>query len=266
MLFLNYPLSMKKILLFIAIIVVFSCKKQANESKNNTDQETVQEDIIVKVELNRQDTIAYDPAMARKLSDKELSSTFTRRKKGQLGIDYPIYQAYSYKDQLGEYYVLLTDHFSGTDEENDSLYNHIQAFKFSNKNGQFKKSSSIKDDIDKDWETSIEFWNTYSSISDLDEDGIVDLLLVYATKGQNGYVDGRVKIMLYHNKRRITIRHQNSDIKGGRLTKISSKFYMLSEKMQNIIKEKMKLMTKNGHAIFPEGWEGKMANSATRLE
>ncbi|WP_109300418.1 M949_RS01915 family surface polysaccharide biosynthesis protein [Aquimarina sp. AU474] len=257
---------MKKFLLFITIIAVFSCKKQSNESKNNTDQETEKEEVTTIIDLNRQDSIEYDSAIVNKLSEKEISSTFTRRKKGQLGIDYPIYQAYSYKDQLGEYYLLLTDHFSETNEENDSLYNHIQALKISNKNKQLKKSSSIKDDIDEDWETSIGFWNAYSSLTDLDEDGIVDLLLVYGTKGQNDYVDGRVKIMLYHNKRRITIRHQNSDIKGGRLTKISSKFYALPEKIQNIIKDKMKLMIKNSHASFAEGWEDKMKNSATRIE
>jgi hypothetical protein len=132
-------------------------------------------------------------------------------------------------------------------------------------NKQFKKKSTIKDLIDKEWETSIWFWNKYSELSDLDKDGIIDPILVYGTTGQDMYADGRVKIMIYHNRKRITIRHQNSEY-GGRLTKINKKFYELPAQIQQAVKEKMRLMASNKHATFAKDWEKKMENKVTDMD
>ncbi len=256
---------MNRFILYIVIFALFSCGKKSQESKNNANQAT-KEDFNKVVELKKNDTISIDSTLAHRLSGKEVSKVFTKRKQNLLGISNTVYQAYSYNDESGKYYLLLTDHMKTIDEEKDTLYDNIFAMKVSNKNNQLKKSSSIKDEIDEDWETTIGFWNKYSEISDLDKDGLADLILVYGTKGQDEYVDGRVKIMIYHKKKRITIRHQNSDIKGGRLTKISSKFYTLPTQIQQVIKEKMRLMVKNRHATFSENWETQMTKEATRLE
>ncbi|PKV50118.1 hypothetical protein ATE84_2168 [Aquimarina sp. MAR_2010_214] len=256
---------MNKFLLFIIIIPLFSCGKQTKDSNNNAEQQVTKEDTTIKVELKRFDSISFDPKIARKLSNKEILSTFTKRTKRRFDIEDPIYQAYSYKDQSGEYYLLLSERFKETDEKNDTLYDQIKALNLSYRDKQFKKKSSIKDDIDKDWETSIGFWNKYSSLSDIDNDGLADLILVYGTMGQDGYTDGRVKIIIYHNKRRITIRHQNSDY-DGRLTKISKKFYALPLQIQQNVKEKMRLMMKNKHAIFFKDWEAKMETNAISID
>ncbi len=256
---------MNKFLFFIVIIALFSCGKQAKDSKNNTDQQVIKEDSTIKVELKRSDSISLDSKIARKLSNKEIVSTFTKRLKNKLGIEYSIYQAYSYKDQSGEYYLILSERFKGTDEKNDTLYDQIKVLNLSYKNNQFKKRSTLKDDIDKDWESSIGFWNKYSELSDIDKDGLADLILVYGTMGQDGYADGRVKIIIYHNKRRVTIRHQNSDY-DGRLTKISKKFYVLPLQIQKTVKEKMRLMMENKHAVFFKDWETKMETYTTSID
>lgn len=256
---------MNKLLFFIVIVSLFSCGKQTKDSNNNTEQQVTKEDSTPIVELKRLDSISFDPKMARRLSNKEIASTFTKRTKRRFDIASPIYQAYSYKDELGEYYLLLSERFKGIDEKNDTLYDQIKALNLSYRNKQFKKKSSIKDDIDKDWETSIGFWNKYSSLSDLDNDGQADLVLVYGTMGQDGYTDGRVKIIIYHNKRRVTIRHQNSNY-DGRLTKISKKFYTLPLQIQQSVKERMKLMMKNKHAVFFEDWEAKMETNAISID
>ena len=70
----------------------------------------------------------------------------------------------------------------------------------------------------------------------------------------------------YHKKKRTTIKHQNSEISDGRITKISTKFYNFPIEIQEAVKEKMRLMTKNGHAVFAEGWEKSMKDKAVRLE
>lgn len=254
---------MNKFLLFV-ILFSFSCQKKLQEPKNNTDEKTIKQDVTTTIELKKQDTIPFDTKLAHKLSDKETTSVFTKKIEKRIGIEYPISQAYSYKDDSGEHYLLLTKHYI-VGKKNDTLYDKIQAFNLTYTNDNFKKRSTISDFIDKEWETSIGFWNKYSELADMDNDGLADLILVYGTTGQEMHADGRVKIMVYYNRKRIAIRHQNSDY-GGRKTNISKKFYDLPLPIQQIVKEKMKLMEKNKHAIFSEGWENKMANKTTDIE
>ena len=255
---------MKRILLFILLFTLFSCQKKSQKSKINTQEKTVVEDEPVIINLERSDSIIFDPNTTQKLSEKEVNSIFTKRLKKQLGIEYPIYQAYAHKDSLGLQYLLLTDHYIQGKDKNDRTYNAIKAFQLYAKDKEFKKRSTLKDEIDKDWEVAISFWNEYSELADFDKDGYNDLILTYGTLGPDGYADGRIKIMIYHNRTRATIRHQNSEY-GGRLTKISSKFYMLPKSIQKAAIAKMKLLEQN-HATFPKGWEKKMSEKATRIE
>ncbi|AXT60454.1 hypothetical protein D1816_08850 [Aquimarina sp. AD10] len=251
---------MNKLILSVLILALFSCGKQSKEPKKEEQQP------ISIIDLKRNDPITINPELIHKLSKKEITKTFTKRIKKKVGAEFEIYQAYSYNDQSEQYYLLLLEDFKGISEENDTLNNRIQALRLSYKDKQFKKKSSIKDDIDQDWETSIDFWNNYTELSDIDNDGLTDLILVYGTKGQDGYVDGRVKIMIYHNKKRVTIRHQNSGSSDGRLTKINSKFYTLPVEIQKAVKEKIQKMIKNKHAAFAGDWEKEMSKEATRLE
>lgn len=262
--FFSLTLLLMNKFLFFAVFFIFSCQKKSQEPKNNADEKITQQDVTTTIELKRQDTVPFDTKLAHKLSDKETTSVFTKKIEKKIGVEYPIYQAYSYKDDSGEHYLLLTKHYI-VDKKNDTIHDKIQAFNLSYTNNNFKKRSTISDFIDKEWETSIWFWNKYSELADLDNDGLVDLILVYGTTGQEMHADGRVKIMIYHNRKRIAIRHQNSDY-GGRKTNINKKFYDLPVSIQQLVKEKMKLMAKNKHAIFSEGWEKKMANKVTDIE
>lgn len=256
-------LPMNKFLFFV-VLFIFSCQKKSQEPKNNADEKIIKQNVITTIELKRQDTIPFDTRLAHKLSDKETTSVFTKKVKKKIGVEFPVFQTYSYKDESGEHYLLLTKHYI-VDKNNDTLYDKIQAFNVTYANNSFKKRSTISDFIDKEWETSIWFWNKYSELADLDNDGLAELILVYGTTGQDMHTDGRVKIMIYHNRKRITIRHQNSDY-GGRLTNINKRFYELPLAIQQIVKEKMKLMEINKHAIFSEGWEKEMVNKATDIE
>ncbi len=262
-----YSLSMNRFIFFIVFFALLSCGKQSQKSKNNVDQQVAkQETPIIQIDLKRSDSISIDTELASKLSKKEISSIFTRRKENQVGISNTIYQAYSYKDKSGEYFLVLTDHMKGLNDEKDTLYDNIYAVNVTNKNNQFKKRSTIQDKIDEDWETSIGFWNRYSEISDFDNDGLVDLIVVYGTMGQDMHTDGRVRILTYHGKKRITIKHQNSDFGDGRVTQINSKFYLLPTPIQQKVKEKIRLMIRNGHAVFSQDWEKKMKKEAVRIE
>ncbi|GGX23385.1 M949_RS01915 family surface polysaccharide biosynthesis protein [Aquimarina muelleri] len=251
-------------LLFFIVLSLLSCQKQSKDLKKNSDKKIIKQDLAFEIVLKKQDTISFDSKFTHKLSDKETISAFSKKTKNKLGITYPISQAYLYKDKSGEHYLLLTEH-TLIDKKNDTIYDKIQAFNLNYANNIFKKRSTISDFIDKEWETSISFWNKYSELADIDNDGMTDLILVYGTTGQEMYTDGRVKIMIYHNRKRITIRHQNSNY-GGRLTNINKRFYELPLSIQQVIKEKMRLMVKNKHATFSQDWEKKMANKTTNIE
>ncbi len=254
---------MNKFILLIILLTLISCGKQ---SKNNTDQQAGKHDSIPVVPIQKHYPIPLDSQFVSKLSKKEIVSIFTRRKQNQLGISNTIYQVYSYKDESGENYLVLTDHIKEINEKKDTLYDNVYALNLTNKNNQLKKKSTVKGEIDMDWETSIGFWNKYSELSDLNNDGVVDPILVYGATGQNMYADSRIKIMVYYQGKRVSIKHQNSEIDDGRLTKINKKFYYLPISIQEAVKEKMKLMTENRHALFSKDWENKMKNKAARLE
>jgi len=262
----NPYFTMKRLLFFGILLAICSCKKQTQESTN--EQIKKQENIVEApaLPINRHDSIPFDSELVKKLSTKEVRSIFTRRRENQLGISNNVYQGYSYKDTSGEYFLLLTDRRSEITKEKDTLYNNIYAVNVRKTGNQFKKRSSITDEIDDDWETSIGFWNQYSEIADFDKDGEVDFIVVYGTTGQNGYEDGKVRIKVFYKKNRVSIKHQNSEIASGRFTKISSKFYNLPIELQKATIEKMKLMRKNRHAIFVDGWEDKIAKKEVRLE
>lgn len=255
---------MQRFLLFITCLAFFSCGKQTKESKESS--ETTKETVINVQPIQKQAIIVLDTTLARKLSKKEMTSVFTDKRQIQLGISNQVYQAYTYKDESGEYYLLLTDHMKAVTEEKDTLYDNIYGLNLTKKNNQFKKRSTIKGEIDEAWETSIGFWNQYSQLTDLDNDSMVDPIIVYGTTTQSMYKDGKVRIVAYNKKKRVTIKHQNSEIPDGRLTKINKNFYDFPIQIQEAVMEKMRLMEKNGHAVFAEGWEDAMKNKATRLE
>ncbi len=257
---------MKRSLFLILFLAICACKQQTQEVKSKQAEQSTQPEAVIATPIQKNDPIAIDSKFGNRLSKKELRSIFTRRRQNQLGISNPVYQGYSYKDESGEYFLVLTDHRKGINEEKDTVYDNIYAVNVVKRNNQFKKRSTIQDEIDGDWETSIGFWNQYSEISDLDNDGLVDLVLVYGTTGQDMYKDGKVKILVYHNNKRVSVKHQNSDIKGGKSTKINTNFYRLPAQIQKAVQEKMKLMVKNGHASFSKGWEKKMADKEVRIE
>ncbi len=255
---------MHRLLLFISCLAFFSCGKQAKESKENSENN--KETVIEALPIQRQATMILDTTLARKLSKEEMTSIFTDKRQIQLGISNQVYQAYTYKDESGEYYLLLTDYMKAVTDEKDTLYGNVYGLNLTKRNNQFKKRSTIKGEIDDAWETSIGFWNQYSQLTDIDNDGLVDPLIVYGTTTQSMYKDGKVRIIVYNKKKRVTIKHQNSEISDGRLTRIHKNFYNFPMQIQNTVIEKMKLMEKNGHAVFAEGWEDAMKNKATRLE
>jgi hypothetical protein len=191
------------------------------------------------------------------LSNKQIAELFPDSILRNLNITYPIYRVYKYQDKQGMHYCILCESRNQITTDGDTLNQNIKAIGVTNENGKFVKVWEINDNIirkDKD-ENSIRFWTRYLEIKDYDADGLVDPVIIYGTFGPNGYDDGRIKIIILYKGQKIAIRHQNGILDGERETQVDKSFYSLPVRLQEAIKQKMKLMEKNGQAIFTVDWQ-----------
>lgn len=150
--------------------------------------------------------------------------------------------------------------------EKDSLYNKIKAVNVKAVKDSCIKIWEITDNTIKEEsdENSIWFWTKYVDFKDYDGDGLIEPVIIYGTSASaNGLYDGRINILIFYKGQKIAIRHQNSDIDLHRETVVDEGFYDLPGPLQAAIEQKMELMMKNGHAIFPRGWLTALKNKQT---
>ena len=119
------------------------------------------------------------------------------------------------------------------------------------KDKQIKTNWTITDFID-ETEKSISFWTRYLSLTDIDNDGYIDPIIVYGTKSLYGedFEEGRVKILVYYLGKKIAIRHQNSTIDDGRHTQIDKTFFYLPTKLKKKVYNIILSLEENGHSLF----------------
>lgn len=127
------------------------------------------------------------------------------------------------------------------------------------------KISELNDRVIKNdaHENNIWFWTKYCDFKDYDNDSLVDLIIVYGTSAMNGYDDGRIKFIIFYKGTKVAIRHQNGVLDFERETQVDKSFYDLPKSLKTSIMQKMELMEKNQHAIFPHGWQTAMRNKKT---
>lgn len=199
------------------------------------------------------------------LTSKQVEELFPDTICNKLNINFPIFRVYEYADKTAQYYCILTESRNEITADKDTLHHKIKAVNVKAEKGAFTKIWEINDNIiknDND-ETSIWFWTKYIDFKDYDEDGLADPIIIYGTSGANGYDDGRIKFIIYYKGQKVAIRHQNGDLDYERETQVDKSFYDLPQSLQSGIKQKMELMMKNNHAIFPAGWQTAMKNKKT---
>lgn len=201
------------------------------------------------------------------LTDEEVGVMFNDNIRAGLGITYPIFRVFSWSDFSGAHYLVLSER--NYKEAGQQVYNDsIKAFNIKMENSNFKIEWQARDFKNNDeqssekYESSIWFWTKYCVIEDLDLDGLSDIILVYGTNGDNGYDDGRIKILVYWKGSKFAIRHQNSPYDGGRKTQVDASFYSLPAEIQQRTQKIMQTITDNNHGIFPAGWKEKMKQQA----
>ncbi len=198
------------------------------------------------------------------LSPAKVSTLLTDNLKQEFKINYPIFRVYRYSDQSGVYYCVLTESRDVTSAK-DTMNQRIKAVNLKMTDGAFSKAWELNDNITQE-EQSIWFWTKYAAFEDYDHDGLVEPIIIYGSRGENGYDDGRSKILIYYKGQKVAIRHQNGVLDDERSTQVDAAFYTLPAALQAAVRERMEMLVKDDHAIFPDGWQSAMRNKKTSLD
>lgn len=174
----------------------------------------------------------------------------------------PIRRVYSYVDKSGQHYCILTQSLDFITPQGDTLHYNIRAVNMQSEGHTLLKTWELNDKLENTGyeEYTIGFLTGYMDFKDIDGDSLIDPVIVYGALGLNEYEDSRIKIIVFYKDRKITIRHQNSELDEGRETKVDPAFYDLPLSLQEAIKKKMQAMVNDKISLFPTGWENAMKN------
>jgi hypothetical protein len=187
--------------------------------------------------------VAQNDVKDRILSENEVEQLFTDELKRTFDIQYPIFRVYAYSDNLGEYRIVLTE--NANIQTNNNL--NIKAFFFRLEKNTLKKEREVYDSVNSN-ETSIWFWTKYCSFSDIDHDGLVEPIIVYGSKPEDG-APYRVNILIYYKGEKYAQRHKDGDLDFMRSTQIDKAFYALPKTIQERVKTITDVMIENGHVL-----------------
>ena len=203
------------------------------------------------------------------LSSTKVTEIFTDTLRKKLNLTFPIRRVYKISDKSGQYYCVLTESIDSISTlptlDKDTLHFKIKAANFRIDKDNLTKVWELNDKIESssNEENSIWFWTKYIDFKDYDNDGLVDPIVIYGTSGLNDLDDGRIKLIIFFKGHKIAIRHQNGVLDQYRGTQVDKAFYSLPQTLQSDIKQKMEMMTEDGNAIFPRGWQTAMKNQKT---
>lgn len=206
----------------------------------------------------------------RILAHDETQQLITDSCRKSFNINAPILRVYELKQTLRTTYWILTEHISKINQT-DTFHDKLKAIELSIENGIWTKKQEVNDFTETNTisgitENNIWFWTRYCQFEDTDKDGTCDPILVYGTRGDNGFDDGRIKILIFYKGKKTAIRHQNGVLDSERSTKVDPSFYQLPPAIQTQVKTILKKITEVNHGIFPEGWEKAMTNKKTFIK
>ena len=121
----------------------------------------------------------------------------------------PVYKAYSYKDK-GGYYVLFYCEDQLNKTKKDTANTKIEAHCMLHDHGGFVEKWKITDALDTKIypdggaEKNIWFWTKYCSHTDIDGDKLIEPVIVYGTKTEEGF--NRIKIITVYKGKKYVIR------------------------------------------------------------
>ncbi|WP_314771522.1 M949_RS01915 family surface polysaccharide biosynthesis protein [Capnocytophaga sputigena] len=188
-----------------------------------------------------------DSSGATLLTDKQVQTLFPHETLKEIGVTFPIRKVYAFQDKLGKQYLIISENNSNPDKATS-----IKAF-----NVLLKEKNppqvlwTITDAID-DTEQAMWFYTRYISLTDLNNDGYIDPIVLCGTESQYGepYEENRVKFIIYYLGKKTAIRHQNSSLDDGRHTQIDRSYYKLPLALKKKIRSIVATLEERGHALF----------------
>lgn len=188
-----------------------------------------------------------DSSGATLLTDKQVQTLFPHETLKEIGVTFPIRKVYAFQDKLGKQYLIISENNSNPDKATS-----IKAF-----NVLLKEETppqvlwTITDAID-DTEKAMWFYTRYISLTDLNNDGYIDPIVLYGSESQYGepYEENRLKFILYYLGKKTAIRHQNSSLDDGRHTQIDRSYYKLPLALKKKIRSIVATLEERGHALF----------------
>ena len=188
-----------------------------------------------------------DSSGATLLTDKQVQTLFPHETLKEIGVTFPIRKVYAFQDKLGKQYLIISENNSNPDKATS-----IKAF-----NVLLKEDTppqvlwTITDAID-DTEQAMWFYTRYISLTDLNNDGYIDPIVLYGTESQYGepYEENRVKFIIYYLGKKTAIRHQNSSLDDGRHTQIDRSYYKLPSEVKKKIRSIVATLEEREHVLF----------------
>ena len=188
-----------------------------------------------------------DSSGATLLTDKQVQTLFPQETLKEMGVTFPIRKVYAFQDKLGKQYLIISENNSNPDKATS-----IKAFNVLLKEGTPPQVLwTITDAID-DTEQAMWFYTRYISLTDLNNDGYIDPIVLYGTESQYGepYEENRVKFIIYYLGKKTAIRHQNSSLDDGRHTQIDRSYYKLPLALKKKIGSIVATLEEREHALF----------------
>lgn len=173
----------------------------------------------------------------------------------------PVFKHFCYRDQSGNYVLYLTEKQDKA-YASEKLSSAIEAHLFKIENDKSLSSPiSIRDQANKA-EAGLEFWSKLTEITDIDNDGNIDPILVYrfynasdAGKINRDAFSGRIKIILFYKGEKVVIRAITGDLDGERSTTATENFFSLPAAVQKHLVKKMEGMYKDNLYGFDNSYK-----------
>lgn len=176
------------------------------------------------------------------------------------GVEFPVFKRYCYTDASGSFALLLgeTQDLAFPEEQ---LSSAIQAALYKVEGGRvLARQWAIRDFAGKD-EAGVNFRSRLIELTDIDGDGRVDPILVYRFFNPDGagHVDtddfvGRIKIVAFHQGRKVTIQAITGHLDGERATTANGNYFALPKAVQQHLVKKMAAMYEAGQFGFDNSY------------
>lgn len=188
-----------------------------------------------------------DSSGATLLTDKQVQTLFPHETLKEIGVTFPIRKVYAFQDKLGKQYLIISENNTNPDKATS-----IKAFNVLLKEKTPPQVLWTITDAINDTEKAMWFYTRYISLTDLNNDGFIDPIVLYGSESQYGepYEENRLKFILYYLGKKTAIRHQNSTLDDGRHTQIDRSYYKLPLALKKKIRSIVATLEEREHALF----------------